>query len=116
MYNIMPWFMSALFTDLHIYTINFFFLLFLLLVAASQIWSAVSNIPPLEILKIKAMAVKLKTDLNIMVQEIKVNIAMADFTPNDYNPPRLDIIMGFLTCVDASLCFKLFCIGSVSTF
>jgi len=34
------------------------------------------------------MAVKLKTDLNVMVQEIKVNIAMADFTPNDYNPPR----------------------------
>lgn len=56
--------------------------------AASYVWSAVSTIPDLEMLKIKAMAVKLNTDLHLMVEEVKVHIKMADFTPKDYDPPR----------------------------
>lgn len=38
--------------------------------------------------KIKAMALKLQLDLNLMIEDIKVNIALADFTPRDYKPPR----------------------------
>jgi hypothetical protein len=48
----------------------------------------VKHIPAVETLKIKAMAVQLNADLNLMIQGINANIALADFSPKDYNPPR----------------------------
>ena len=56
--------------------------------AAGELWQAVRDIPSLEMVKIKAMALKLQLDLNLMIEDIKVNIALADFTPRDYKPPR----------------------------
>jgi len=59
--------------------------------AASELWQSVRDIPSLEMGKIKAVALKLQVDLKLMIEDIRVNIAMADFTPRDYTPPRYDV-------------------------
>lgn len=57
---------------------------------ASYFWSSVSPVVDSAQLQVAHMAANLTEAVSAMVNDIQLNIAAADFTPDDYNPPRYE--------------------------